>query len=140
MFNPSRQEARQFLFDTWRKHRARMPLMPLESMALDVALMHPEYHGVLDQPEKYLDKDYMPEFGDTNPFLHMSMHLAISEQLSIDQPSGICAAYQRLLATAGEQHRAQHVMLDCLAEMIWLAQRSGSSPDGRLYLECLGRH
>lgn len=139
MFNPSRREARQLFFDAWRKQREGSPLTPLESMALDVALRHPEYHGVLNEPEKYLDKDYLPEFGDTNPFLHMSMHLAISEQLSIDQPPGIRAAYQRLLARTGSEHDALHEVLDCLAEMIWRAQREGGAPDGAFYLECLAR-
>ena len=139
MFNPSRQEARQFFFDAWDKHREGSLLTPLESMALDVALLHPEYHGVLHQPEKYLDKDYLPEFGDTNPFLHMSMHLAIREQLSIDQPPGIRAAFERLRAKTRDEHDASHLVLDCLAETIWRAQRDGGAPDGALYLDCLAR-
>ena len=139
MFNPSRREARQFFFDAWRKQRDGSLLTPLESMALDVALMHPEYHGMLDQPEKYLDKDYLPEFGDTNPFLHMNMHLAISEQLSIDQPPGIRTAFERLRGKTGDEHAALHAVLDCLAETVWRAQRDGGTPDGAFYLECLAR-
>ena len=139
MFNPSRQEARQFFFDAWHKHRDGQPLTPLESMALDVALMHPEYHAILDDTEKYLDRDYLPEFGETNPFLHMSMHLAINEQLSIDQPPGIRSAFDALRARHGSAHDALHEAMDCLAEMVWQAQRTGTAPDGRLYLECLKR-
>src|SRR5258705_13731827 len=104
MFNPSRQEARQFFFDAWRKHRNGQPLTPLESMTLDVELIRPEYHAVLDNPEKYLDHDYLPELGETNPFLHMSMHLAINEQLSIDQPPGIRSLFDALCAKHGNAH------------------------------------
>ena len=139
MFNPSRREAREFFFEAWRKHRKREPLTPLEGMAIDVVLMHPEYHPVLDDPDQYLDRDYLPDFGDTNPFLHMSMHLAVAEQLSIDQPPGIRAAHQRLLERNGESHDALHAILECLAETIWHAQRAGSSPDGKAYLDCLAR-
>jgi len=89
MFNPSRDEVRQFFFDAWHKHREREVLNGLDSVAVGVMLLHPEYHPVLDDPERYQDRDYRPEAGDTNPFLHMSMHLAIEEQLSIDQPPGI---------------------------------------------------
>ena len=106
-------------------------------MALDVALLHPEYHAMLDDPDSYLDRDYQPEGGDTNPFLHMSLHLAIREQLSIDQPPGICAAYANLLQAIGEEHAALHRMLDCLAEVLWRAERTGTPPDGRFYLDCL---
>ena len=139
MYNPSRAEARRLFFDVWRKQRERLPLTPLESMALDVALLHPEYHGILDQPDKYLERDYLPEFGETNPFLHMSMHLAVNEQLSIDQPPGIRAAYERLRSKTGEDHAPMHTMLDCLAETMWQAQRNGTAPDGAFYLDCLAR-
>jgi len=137
MFNPSRQQARQFFFDVWRKHHEKVILTPLESMALDVALLHPEYHVVLDDPDKYLERDYLPEFGETNPFLHMSMHLAINEQLSIDQPPGIRSAFEALRVKHGDAHDALHDVMDCLGEMVWQAQRAGTGPDGALYLDCL---
>ena len=139
MFNPSRAEARRLFFDAWRKQREGLPLTPLESMALGVALLHPEYHGILDQPDKYLERDYLPEFGETNPFLHMGLHLAVNEQLTIDQPPGIRAAYERLRNKKGDEHEALHGMLDCLAETVWRAQRNGTTPDGAFYLDCLAR-
>ena len=92
---------------------------------------------MLDQPERYRDRDWPPEMGETNPFLHLSMHLAISEQLSIDQPPGIKAAYQRLCLRQGDAHRAQHAVMDCLAEMIWRSQRDGVPPDGAAYVRCV---
>ncbi|HWI13021.1 MAG TPA: DUF1841 family protein, partial [Burkholderiales bacterium] len=85
MFNPSRDEARRFFFDTWSKYRSQAPLTDLEKVALQVILLHPEYHAILGDPDRYLDRDYTPEHGQLNPFLHLSLHLAIEEQLSIDQ-------------------------------------------------------
>ena len=108
MFNPSRDQARQFLFDLWAKHRAKAPLTPLEAMALDVVLQHPEYHGFLEEPERHLERDWKPEGGETNPFLHLMMHLAIEEQLSIDQPPGIRAAIESLARRHDSLHAARH--------------------------------
>lgn len=140
MFSPSRNQARRFLFDTWAKQRDGTPLTPLEKMALAVMLLHPEYHAQLDDPDKFLERDYLPENGETNPFLHLSMHLAIREQLSIDQPRGVVAHYRRLLAETASEHDAEHVLLDCLGEMLWQAQRAGGAPDPALYLGCLAQH
>ena len=137
MFNPSRDQSRQFLFDVWARHLAKAPLTPLESMALSIVLEHPEYHAVLGDRERYLDRDWKPEGGETNPFLHLSMHLAIEEQLSIDQPPGIRAAFESLAARHGSVHDARHEVMECLAEMIWQAQRNGTGFDNASYLDCL---
>jgi len=137
MFNPSRDQARQFFFDTWRKHKDLTLLTGLEHIALDHIQAHPEYHPLLDDPDRNLDRDWRPEMGETNPFLHLSMHLAISEQLSIDQPAGIKARYAQLCQRLGDEHHAQHAVMDCLAEMIWRAQRDQQPPDGAAYLRCL---
>jgi len=137
MFNPTRDQSRQFLFDLWAKHLAKAPLSPLESMALSIVLEHPEYHATLEDPERYLDRDWKPEGGETNPFLHLSMHLAIEEQLSIDHPPGIRAAVEALARRHGSMHDARHHAMDCLAEMIWQAQRNGTGFDNASYLDCL---
>lgn len=139
MFKPSREQARQLFFDAWSKYRRREILSGIETIALEVILLHPEYHSILDQTDRYLDKDYLPEMGDTNPFLHMSMHVAIKEQLSINQPIGICERFARLQEVAGSEHAAAHQMMECLAEMIWQAQRNQSAPDAAIYFECLDR-
>ncbi|MEO8992928.1 MAG: DUF1841 family protein [Nitrosospira sp.] len=139
MFNPSREEARQFFFDTWRKYRQREILSGMENMAIEVILLHPEYHAMLDDPGHYQDKDYLPEIGDTNPFLHMGMHIAIGEQLSIDQPAGVRKRFERLLKQTGNEHDATHQVMECLAEMIWQAQRNQSAFDASVYFECLDR-
>jgi hypothetical protein len=137
LFNPSRDQVRQFFFDAWRKFKASEPLTPLEGMALQVMQVHPEYHAVLDAPERYREQEYFPEMGETNPFLHMSLHLSIQEQLSIDQPPGIVAAYRALLQKHGEEMAAQHDLMDCLAETVWRAQRDRSAPDAAAYLACM---
>ncbi len=137
MFNPSRDQVRQFFFDAWAKFRAGRPLTDLEAMAADHIGSHPEYHPVLDQPERYRDRDWPPELGETNPFLHLSMHLSIAEQLSIDQPPGVKARYLALAQRLGDEHAAQHAVMDCLAEMVWRAQRDNLPPDGAAYLLCI---
>ena len=139
MFNPSRDEVRRFFFDTWRKHQAQEILTPLETQALDWVLEHPEYHALLSDPDTYLTRDYLPEFGEVNPFLHLSLHLSVSEQVAIDQPPGIRAQYERLAKKRGSLHEAAHDVLECLGETVWQAQRNGLPPDGAAYLECVKR-
>ena len=137
MFNPSRDQVRQFFFDTWTSYRAGRTLIGNEAIALEVILAHPEYHAMLDNPPRFQEREYPPELGETNPFLHLSMHVSIAEQLSIDQPSGVRARYQQLLTQRGDAMQAQHEVMDCLAEMIWQAQRSGTAYDPLAYLQCL---
>lgn len=137
MFNPSRDQAREFFFGVWTKYGNGRPLEGAEKPALEIILAHPEYHGMLDQPERYLHHDYPPEFGETNPFLHLAMHLAIAEQLSVDQPPGIRMRHEKLLTRHGDAMSAQHEIMDCLAEMIWQAQRQGTGYDPSVYFGCL---
>ena len=137
MFNPSREQARRLVFDAWRKYREKKPMVGLENVALDVVLLHPEYHAALDDPQRYAERDYGPEAGQTNPFLHMSLHLAIEEQISIDQPPGIRSEFERIALARGDRHAALHAVLECLGETLWRAQRDGAPPDGAAYLECL---
>ena len=137
MFNPTRDQARRFFFDTWAKYMAHQPLEGAESVAIEIILAHPEYHRLLEQREHYQDRDYPPEFGETNPFLHLAMHLAIAEQVSIDQPAGIRSRYESLLKLHGSAMDAQHDIMDCLAEMIWQSQRQGSEYSAAIYFDCL---
>ena len=139
MFNPSRDEARRFFFDTWSKYRRGEPLSALERTTLGVILLHPEYHAALDDRDGNQVRDFAPEHGKLNPFLHLSLHLAIEEQLAIDQPAGIRARYESLAAKRGSEHAAKHDVLECLGETIWNAQRAGSPPDEHAYLECIDR-
>lgn len=137
MFAPSRDQARRFFFDTWAKSTRGEALSGLEHTALHVLLLHPEYHPILERPDRYVERDYLPEAGDINPFLHLSLHLAVAEQLSIDQPAGIAGRYRKLVAHTGSEHDALHVVLECLGETLWHAQRAATAPDEQLYLHCL---
>lgn len=137
MFNPSKIEVRQFFTDAWRRHRAGTVLTPLEQMAAQWMEQHPEYHDELTAPDA-LERDYTVEQQRTNPFLHLSMHVSISEQVSIDQPPGIRQAFHLLAGQLGE-HEAQHAVMECLGTMLWTAQRSGLPPDGEAYVDCVRR-
>jgi hypothetical protein len=135
VFNPSREQVRDTFFEAWRKYRAGQLLVGIEALAADVALVHPEYHALLDEPARYREKDY----AEGNPFLHMSLHMAFEEQLSIDQPPGIAAHFAALVSRHGERHAALHEAIECLAETIWRSQRDNAPPDGAAYLDCLSR-
>ncbi|MDR2189585.1 MAG: DUF1841 family protein [Azonexus sp.] len=138
MFNPSREEVRRFFCAVWQKQDERLPLAGAEIAAADVIADHPEYHALLADPENALNREWTPEGGQMNPFLHLSLHLAIAEQLSIDQPPGIRAAFARLNQRL-TPHAAEHVLLEALAATIWQAQRNGSPLDAAAYLEAVRR-
>jgi len=123
-------------FAAWRKYRAGEVLAGIEALALEVILAHPEYHEMLAAPARYRERDYTDE---SNPFLHMSLHLAFEEQLSIDQPPGVARRFQDLVARFQDRHEALHQGLECLAETMWRAQRDGAPPDATAYLDCLAR-
>lgn len=139
MFDPSKDDVRRFFCETWRKHREAAPLTPLEAVALDWVLEHPEYHADLESLEQALAADYPVDGGRGNPFLHLSMHLAIAEQLQIDQPPGIRGAHETLARRLDSPHEAAHRIMDCLGETIWRAQRDRAAPDADAYLECIRR-
>jgi hypothetical protein len=139
MYAPTRDEARRFMVDAWRKYKATEPLSGLEQIAVNLIARHPEYHATLEDPSRTLERDYAPEAGAINPFLHLSLHLAVAEQLSIDQPPGIRAHFERLRAARGDEHAALHAVVECLGETIWQAQRNGGGPDADVYLACLAR-
>ena len=137
LFNPSRDEVREFFFNAWLKYKQALTLTDLEKLGLSVMLLHPEYHGVLDAPEKFMQQEFFPELGVTNPFLHMSLHLSVLEQISINQPTGIAELYSTLVKKHQNEQDAIQDMIECLGEMIWQAQRNQSPPDGALYLSLL---
>jgi Domain of unknown function (DUF1841) len=139
MFAPSQNDVRRFFCETARKRLAGAPLSPMEAIAADWIGVHPEYAGELADVEAALAAVYEVEGGRTNPFLHLSMHLTISEQVSIDQPRGIKQAFELLAAKRGSAHEAQHEVMECLGEMVWASQRSGLPPDGQHYLACVRR-
>ncbi len=136
MFNPTKDEVRRFFCDAWRKTHANEVLTPIEAIARDWMLQHPEYDSALSDPEAAQAADYDIANGQANPFLHLSMHLSIAEQISIDQPPGLRDAFLQLAAQRGE-HDAHHEIMECLGQMLWTSQRNGLPPDGVAYVECV---
>ncbi len=139
MFNPSQADVRTFFCETYRKHRQHEILAPLEAIARDWIIQHPEYADILIDREAALTAEYPVEGGQSNPFLHLSMHMSIAEQVSIDQPAGIRQAYLALAQKLGSAHEAHHQIMECLGQMIWTSQRNGTPPDGAAYVECVKR-
>jgi hypothetical protein len=137
MYAPSQRDVRIFFCSTWRKQREGLPLTPMEALAADWISQHPEYHGALADVDAAVAADYKVDTGQTNPFLHLSMHLTITEQLSIDQPTGVAQAVRLLATRRGSLHEAHHEVMECLGEMIWASQRSGLPPNGHAYLDCV---
>lgn len=133
--NQSRDELRRVYVDAWRKHRERLPMEPLEAQVADVIALHPEYQAALENPDAVVDRDYSPEGGQSNPFLHMGLHLAVRDQAATDRPAGIRQAFEAVAARMGSAHAAEHRIIECLAEALWEAQRAGRPPDEHAYLE-----
>lgn len=136
LYGQDRRALRAVYFRAWHKHRAGQPLEGLEKIIVAVALRHPEYHALLERAETGADHDWLPEHGE-NPFLHLGLHIAIEEQLAIDQPPGIRERYAQLCRSAPDEHSAQHRIMDCLGEALWQAGRCGMPPDAQAYLDCL---
>ncbi len=137
IFGQDRNELRRLYVAAWRKRCEGLPLSPLETQIADVIAMHPEYHA--DLTDANLDRDYTPEAGRSNPFLHMGLHLGIREQVSTNRPAGVAAIHRALVERHGDAHPAEHEMIECLAETLWEAQSANAPPDETRYLERLQR-
>ena len=137
--NQSSDELRRVYVEAWRKRRAGLPVEPLEAQVADVIALHPEYHAALERGDAALERDYTPQGGQSNPFLHMGLHLAVRDQIATDRPAGIRKAFASLAARSGSEHEAEHRIIECLAEAMWDAQRSGRPPDEAGYLQCVRR-
>lgn len=136
MFGQDREQLRRFFKTSWNKRLAGQPLQPLEQLVAQVIEQHPEYHAQFADEEQ-LQRDFSPDHGETNPWLHMGMHISLGEQLGADRPAGIRALYQQIVMRFGDHHAAEHAMMDCLGVVLWEAQRSARAPDEAAYLECL---
>ena len=134
-----RSGLRRRYLEAWRRHHAGVPLEPLEHQLVTVIEQHPEYHSLLADDSLALGRNYAPESGQSNPFLHLGLHLAIREQVATDRPPGIAAIHRKLSGRLGDAHEAEHRMLERLGEALWQAQRSGLPPDEATYLESLRR-
>ena len=138
MLTQDRTALRQAYLEAWRKARDEEPLEPIEQQIVDIARQHPEYHALLEAGDDVLDRDWLPETGDTNPFLHMALHIAVIEQLTTDRPPGIRKLYNRLLRTClGDAHEAEHRIMTCIAEEMWKIQRYGKHFDDKRYMKCI---
>lgn len=137
MFNPNQQDSRRFFCDAYRKTVAREVLTPLESMASSWIIQHPEYEKELADLTAALETTYSVEQGKTNPFLHLALHLTISEQISINQPAGIAALFNALAQRLQSEHAAHHVMMENLAAMIWESQHNKTPLDAAAYLAAI---
>lgn len=135
----TRDELRRAYVEAWRKHRDRLPMEPLEAQIANVVALHPEYQAELEGSPDSIARDYSPESGQSNPFLHMGLHLAVRDQIATDRPSGIRDLHAQIARRHGDEHAAEHAMIECLAQAIWESQRSGLPPDERAYLENVRR-
>jgi hypothetical protein len=138
IFSQNRDALRQQYHDVWQKMQSGQILTALEQMIADVITLHPEYHSLLSSPIQS-GQEYFVENGQTNPYLHMGLHIAVHEQLSINRPAGIVQAYQQLSAKTGDAHTTEHLMVDCLAEQLWLAQQQQQPPSETAYLRSVQR-
>jgi hypothetical protein len=134
----SREELRRRYVEAWHRHRAGLPLEPLDAQIADVIALHPEYHALLEGHDA-LVQEFTVEAGQVNPFLHMGLHLGLREQMATNRPAGLAPLHAALAQRLGSAHEAEHRMVDVLAETLWEAQRSGQPPDERTYLEKLRR-
>jgi Domain of unknown function (DUF1841) len=134
-----RTSLRRMYVEAWRKHRESLPVEPVEAQIIGVVELHPEYAPLLEPGSDALARDYTPEEGQTNPFLHMGLHLAIREQVATNRPAGIAVVHRSLAVRLGDPHAAEHAMIERLGEALWQAQRSGLPPDEAQYLESLRR-
>ena len=137
LFNPSREEVREFFCTTWQKYQDGHVLTPLEMIASQWMEQHPEFHKILGDPSGALEQEFTPEKGMTNPFLHLSMHLSISEQISIDQPPGIRHIANTLSRKLDSEHEAQHQIMECLGQVLWQAQNQSKPINVTDYVELL---
>ena len=137
LFGQERDRLRKIYCQAWESKRQGKPLEPLQAQIVAIIQKHPEYQAILEDSEQALAREYLPELGETNPFLHLSMHLAIQEQIDTDRPAGIRELYEKLLISTGDRHELEHKLMECLAEMIWQAQKEGRAPDEQHYLACI---
>ncbi len=139
MFNPSQADVRRFFCSVYAKTQSGQALEAIETIASQWLDQHPEYHADMRDVDAAIARNYDAEAGKTNPFLHLAMHLSISEQCSIDQPRGIRQSVELLTRRRDSLHDAHHEAMDCLGQMLWESQRAGRPPDGAAYIDCVQR-
>lgn len=136
LYHNDRTSMRNIYRTCWQKFRQQAPLEPMEQLIAGVVAMHPEYHRLLEEEHDTLDQEFHAELGQSNPFLHMGMHIALQEQVRANHPPGINAIYHQL-AARHDAHEVEHRMMECLGEMLWKSQQQQTPPQDEEYLECL---
>lgn len=137
LFTQDRKRTRHLFRSAWQKHLAGQTLEPLEKQIASLLAEHPEYHKILEGSDDLLDHDFTPDDGHENPFLHLSLHLALREQVGTDRPAGIASITRSLLLKHGDGHAVEHLMIEKLGLYLWEAQRQSRAPDEVAYLESL---
>jgi hypothetical protein len=130
----SREQLRRSYVEAWQRHLDGAPLSPLQAMIVDVVGAHPEYQALLCDMATAGGYEFKAGAGADNPFLHMGLHIAVREQLSIDRPPGIRALHAHLASRHDDVHDAEHILTECLGQTLWQAQRDGKMPDESHYL------
>ncbi len=133
MFAQDRKKQREFLTKSWQKYTSNKPLEPLEEQLVSIIEIHPEFHDLISN----IDSEYFPEQGEVNPFLHINLHLALREQISINQPKGVNKVHQKLINQNIDPHEVEHLMMECIAEMIYISQKNNTTIDQESYLNCI---
>ncbi|MBP9727072.1 MAG: DUF1841 family protein [Gammaproteobacteria bacterium] len=139
MLDANRQQLRQKYFDVWNRYLEKLPMEALDLQICDLILAHPEYHSIFNQPDKFIDKDYLPEQGESNPFLHLSLHLGIREQISTNRPEGIGMVYENLMSRHQDSHQVEHILMECMMAQLFEAQQKQQMPDEKVYIAALQR-
>ena len=133
MFSQDRKKQREFLAKSWQKYTSNKPLEPLEEQLVSIIEIHPEYHDLIGN----IESEYFPEQGEVNPFLHINLHLALRDQLSLNQPKGVKEVHQKLINHYKDSHEVEHLMMECIAEMIYISQKNNTTMDQESYLNCI---
>tara|TARA_B100001245_G_scaffold182329_1_gene140405 strand:- start:397 stop:816 length:420 start_codon:yes stop_codon:yes gene_type:complete len=133
VFFQDRKSQREFLAKSWQKYTSNIPLEPLEEQLVSIIEIHPEYQDLITN----IDSEYFPEQGEINPFLHINLHLALKDQLSLNEPNGVREVHQKLIYHFKDQHVVEHLMMECIAEMIYLSQKNNTAMDQESYLNCI---
>lgn len=131
------QDTRQLFFSSWEKYLQKKPMSPLEQQLAQVILEHPEYHSLFEHPAKFQEQSYYPELGETNPFLHLGLHLAIRDQVSTNRPEGIQQCFNQLVKKYSDHLHVEHLIMEQLAECLWRSQKDNLPPDEEAYLNSL---
>lgn len=135
MIVEDRDGSRRIFLETWDKYRKGESLDNMETLILQIILLHPEYHQLLSAGDQVLAQDF--GVADDNPFLHMGLHIAVSEQLQSDRPFGVRVIYQSLTEKYPDEHQLQHLLMECLEKLLWQAREEGRAIEESEYLECL---